>query len=230
MRNGIERVNSRFAAPYDWLSDTIWAGQWRTWQRALLPFVQGPRVLEVGIGTGRLQLDLIELGVQTYGIDRAPSMLRVASRKVLAATGRPLSACRADVTALPFPDNTFNSVLSANASGYILLPQTHSEVERVLSPGGRFAIMTGGILAPGVRMKAFRRALHIGRPTSAPPADAPLVIYPYDTETQQLGYWVSTIKHHMESVHLHVSMYVAPTPTGSAFLIVGDKDGSDAEA
>jgi SAM-dependent methyltransferase len=223
MRNVIERVYSRFAAPYDWLSDMLWAGQWRTWQRSLIPFVQGPRVLEVGIGTGSLQLDLIELGLQTYGIDRAPSMLRVASRKVLTATGHRISACRADVTALPFPDTTFTSVVCANASGYILLPQAHREVERVLCPSGRFAIMTGGILAPGARIRSLREALHIGRPASPRPADASLVIYPYDIEAQQLGYWASTIKEHMESVHLHVSMYVAPTAKGSAFLIVGDK-------
>src|SRR6266568_2717825 len=133
LRNSVEAVYSHYAAPYDWLSGVLWAGQWRIWQRAALPFVQGPRVLEVGMGTGNVQIDLKELGFEVYGIDRAPSMMKVAAKKVLKHTGRPISACRADVTALPFAANSFDCVVSTKPSDYIILPQTHREINRVLS-------------------------------------------------------------------------------------------------
>jgi ubiquinone/menaquinone biosynthesis C-methylase UbiE len=227
LRNGIERLYSRFAGPYDWLSETLWAGQWRTWQRAVLPFVQGPRVLEVGMGTGNLLLDLLDLGFDAYGIDRAPDMLRVASRKIT-RIGRPILASRADITALPFVSASFDSVVATNASGYILMPQTYSEIERVLRSGGRFIIMTGGILLRGSRLQAIRGLLFPGagrsKQANSHASTPSLVIYPYESGDDDLGYWTATIKHHMEAVHLKVTMYVAPTGVGSAFLVVGEKE------
>jgi ubiquinone/menaquinone biosynthesis C-methylase UbiE len=226
LRNSIEAVYSRYAAPYDWLSGVLWAGQWRIWQRAALPFVQGPRVLEVGMGTGNMQVDLMELGFEVCGIDRAPAMLRVASKKVLERTGRRMAACRADVTALPFASSSFDCVVSTKPSDYIILPQTHEEIKRVLSPGGRFVIMVSGVLEPHARLRAIQRALlpRGGRQRgNSEIADSSMLIYSYEDDKGELNYWISEIKRRMEAVDFEVSMYIGPTEMSTAFLMVGEE-------
>ena len=225
LRNSVEAVYSRYAAPYDWLSGVLWAGQWRLWQRAALPFVQGPRVLEVGMGTGNLQVDLMELGFEVCGIDLAPAMLRVASKKVLERTGRPIAACRADVTALPFASSSFDCVVSTKPSDYIILPQTHQEIKRVLSPGGRFVIMVSGVLEPYARLRAIRKVLLPGagrKRGDAQAPDSPMLIYPYEDDKGQLNYWISEIKRQLEGAGFQVAMYIGPTEMSTAFLMVGE--------
>src|SRR5205823_11134996 len=107
-RVAFEMLYSRFAWAYDWVSGTFFLGQWRRWQRAAIPFLIGPRVLEVGMGTGNLQFDLARAGFEVWGVDFSPQMLRQAARKAR-IRGLRLRACRARAQALPFPDGCFDS-------------------------------------------------------------------------------------------------------------------------
>ena len=65
-RVAFEALYGRFAWAYDWVSRTFFLGQWRVWQRAAIPHLQGPRVLEVGMGTGDLHIDLLRAGYQMW--------------------------------------------------------------------------------------------------------------------------------------------------------------------
>lgn len=144
-RIAFEQLYSHFAWSYDWVSRTFFLGQWRVWQRAALRFINGPRVLEVGIGTGNLQADLIRAGFDTWGMDLSPQMLRIATRKAR-RRGIHLKACRAKSQALPFPGECFDSVVSTFPSDYIIHPITLGELSRVLKPGGRLIVVPGGWL------------------------------------------------------------------------------------
>ena len=74
-----------------------------------------PRVLELGVGTGRLAIPLTEAGVEVTGVDASPAMLAALAAKPGGAAVRPVLA---DMAALPtdhpeLADGTFHAVLIA---------------------------------------------------------------------------------------------------------------------
>ena len=91
------------------------------------------RVLEIGIGTGRIGLPLAaHVGVYC-GIDLSPPMMRQLRRK---QTNEPVVLAQADATQLPFPDDTFDAAVSVHVFHLIPgWPQALAEVARVLRPG-----------------------------------------------------------------------------------------------
>lgn len=134
-----------------WLASTIpFAGQWRRWQRLVLPRITGTEVLEVGCGIGTLLADMIEAGYQCRAIDRSPQMVAAARaelrRRGLAAEGA--RVIQADVRRLPFDDGSFDTVVSTFPTEYILDPAAAREIARVLRPGGRFVVVLGAGLEP----------------------------------------------------------------------------------
>src|SRR5258705_7894292 len=82
MRFAFGLLYNQLAWTYDLVSWTVSAGQWRSWQRAALPYLRGRAVLEIAHGTGNLLLDLISLGFQPVGLDLSPAMGRIASHKL----------------------------------------------------------------------------------------------------------------------------------------------------
>src|SRR5688572_33135336 len=95
-----ESLYGPFAWAYDWVSRTFFLGQWRLWQRASLRFIDGRRVLEVGMGTGNLQIDMLRRGYDAYGIDLSPQMLREAARKARRLDIEPFKVGRGTAAAL----------------------------------------------------------------------------------------------------------------------------------
>lgn len=57
-----QRLYHEFAWAYDGVSRLVSGGEWRSWQRAVLPYIQSSPVLEIGFGTGYLLLDLRTVG------------------------------------------------------------------------------------------------------------------------------------------------------------------------
>lgn len=97
--------------------------------------VQGRDVLDVGIGSGRASLPLLDMGITVTGIDSSQAMLDECRRR---AGSRPIRLEVGDVTAIPFADAAFDSVVSLNVLTHFpnwreVLP----EWLRVLRPGGR---------------------------------------------------------------------------------------------
>lgn len=136
---------NQFAWAYDWVSRAVSRGEWRNWQRASLPYMQGPRVLEIAFGTGDLILDLLADHGQAFGIDLSPAMVRIASRKLQNA-GRPLNICRGRAQELPFADGAFSSIAITFPAPFILDPASHREIRRVLATQGRLVIVDRGLL------------------------------------------------------------------------------------
>ncbi len=134
-----------------WLASTIpFAGQWRTWQRLVLPRLRGKDVLEVGCGTGTLLADMAAAGYTCTAVDRSPAMLR-ATRARLRRLKMPLARATvraADVRHLPFADASFDAVVSTFPTEYIYDPAAAREIARVLRPGGRLIVVLGAALLP----------------------------------------------------------------------------------
>ncbi len=128
-----------FAWSYDAVAWIVSLGRWTTWVSSVIPFVQGTPVLEVGHGPGHLQVDLARRGILAFGLDESRQMSRQAFYRVKNIVQPKLTRGRAEH--LPFPDASFNTVVSTFPSEYIFRPATLYEISRVLAPGGRLVIL-----------------------------------------------------------------------------------------
>src|SRR4051794_6749044 len=104
----------------------------------------GPlNALDVGSGTGFLALELAARGHRATGIDFAPSMVARAREKA-AAQGLAVRFEQGDAEQLPFPDGSFDLVISRHVLWTLPHPERAlDEWLRVLRPGGRLAIIDG---------------------------------------------------------------------------------------
>jgi ubiquinone/menaquinone biosynthesis C-methylase UbiE len=94
------------------------------------------RTLEIGVGTGR-NLGYFPPGLQLVGVDASAPMLERARRRAT-GLGRPIDLLLADAQRLPFPDRSFDSVVSTLS--LCTIPdegRALAEARRVLRPGGR---------------------------------------------------------------------------------------------
>jgi ubiquinone/menaquinone biosynthesis C-methylase UbiE len=105
----------------------------------LLSFInleEGQDYLEIGCGGGAVCRHVAtKYGLKVTGIDIDPEMLEAA--RSIPCTSSSISFQRADVTTLPFPDNSFDIVLSFGAMHHI--PNwldAMREIRRVLEPKG----------------------------------------------------------------------------------------------
>jgi len=112
----------------------------------------GARVLEVGCGPGHLSIRMArDLGLETTGLDLDPAMIDVARANAEDAAGdkgRQPSFVLGDVASLPFPDGSFDLVVSTLSMHHWSDPRAGLyEIGRVLRPGGRAVVWD---LRPGL--------------------------------------------------------------------------------
>lgn len=144
-----DRLYSRFARPYDLAVRLL--PTWRRWLSQALPHVEGPRVLEVSPGTGWL-LTKYAGDVEAHAIDLNRDLVEVARRNLLRA-GLTAEVQVADVAEIPYPEASFDTVLSTMAfSGYPDGRRALSEIVRVLRPGGRMVIIDVNYPGDGNRL------------------------------------------------------------------------------
>ncbi len=149
LRRGLFELLYKNRALY-WFASTIpFAGQWRVWQRLVLPRLRGRDVLEVGCGIGDLLVDMALAGYRCQAIDRSPQMV-AATRAKLARKGlaEKVIVFEGRVQDLPFDDASFDSVVSTFPTEYIYDPVALREIARVLRPGGRLIVVVGANLRP----------------------------------------------------------------------------------
>jgi len=113
------------------------------------------RILDVGTGTGAGALRLAQRfpEAQIVGVDLSEAMLEQARRNTPGELGDRLRFERADASALPFGDATFDLAAHANMIPFF------DEVARVVAPGGHavFAFSSGAetpIYVPTNRLRA----------------------------------------------------------------------------
>jgi ubiquinone/menaquinone biosynthesis C-methylase UbiE len=137
MRVFFDLLYHPFAFCYDLVAAVVSFGNWNDWVRSVIPFVSGTRLLELGHGPGYLQLALTTRGLDSVAIDESAPMGRLAKHRL----SNSMKLARAVTQKIPFPAETFDTVISTFPSEYIFDPQTLSEVHRVLRGGGRLIVL-----------------------------------------------------------------------------------------
>ena len=121
---------------------------------SLFEIKHGDAVLDVGCGTGNYTIELAKRGADVVGVDSSEEMLIWARQK---AQGERLKVNFqvADALNLPFPDESFDLILSNGLLCFLKEPEKAlMEMHRVLKPGGGLAV---GVLNKWSPWAFFRR-------------------------------------------------------------------------
>jgi SAM-dependent methyltransferase len=130
--------------------------------------VAGETVLDVGTGTGVVALTAARAGAKVTGLDLTPELLALARENARIAGVGDMVWTEGDAERLPYPDASFDLVLSQ--FGHMFAPRPEvaiAEMRRVLRPGGRVAFATW----PPEHLVG-RIFMFVGRHSPPPPAGA----------------------------------------------------------
>ncbi len=149
----------RVAPWYDRLERRLEREHYRHWRARLWALARGPRVLEVGVGTGKnVFYHPLEAVV---ALDFSPGMVAQARQRLARAAG-PVALCRMDVQCLGFPAATFDTVAATFVFGSVPDPVAGLREVGRDETGGRILLLEyvrpAGLARPGGRRAQSARA------------------------------------------------------------------------
>jgi SAM-dependent methyltransferase len=149
----------------------------------------GTRLLDVACGAGQLTLPAARKGIQVTGLDLAANLVRQARTKA-ADEGLKIQVDEGDAEDLPYPDASFDVVMSLIGSMFAPRPElVASEMCRVCRPGGD--IIMGNWTPEGHVGQMFKV---IGKHVPPPPHfPSPLLWGDETTCRQRLGFGVKDL-------------------------------------
>jgi ubiquinone/menaquinone biosynthesis C-methylase UbiE len=126
----------RISPIYDRL-ESLMERRVRPWREKLWQLVTGPRVLEVGVGTGK-NMPFWPLNCRITAIDLTPGMLDIAQQRAKTLNRQNEELCLGDVQRLEFPSRVFDTVVSTFVFCSVPDPiKGLMEIRRVIRPGGQ---------------------------------------------------------------------------------------------
>ena len=129
----------RIAPLYDRM-EVLAERSYQPWRARLWSMVRGPKVLEVGVGTGK-NMPYYPEDVDITAIDLTPGMLDRA-RKRAAKLNISIELQLGDTQNLDFPDGTFDDVVETFVFCSVPDPMLGlKELARVVKPGGRVLML-----------------------------------------------------------------------------------------
>lgn len=148
-------VYEAFPQAYNALDRLTFGAWWNLVRRALEYVPPAGRVLEIGFGPGRLHVELARRASLCVGLDLAWGMCRF-TRQRLSREGLSSHIAQGSVFALPYPDNTFDTLVSTFAfSGFPQGELAMREIGRVTVAGGRIVLVDIGLPANNNRLGNF---------------------------------------------------------------------------
>lgn len=135
----VRRRYDRIAAVYDIFNAAMELGA-RTWRPDQWSRVEGPRILELGVGTGK-NIPFYPAGADVTAIDISQKMIARAARRA-AKLGVSVRLELADAQRLPYANGTFDSVVATFLFCSVPDPRAGlAEARRVLKRGGRIHLL-----------------------------------------------------------------------------------------
>jgi len=187
MKEHYAKIYAEHAEAYDRLVSR------EDYQGNLLPAIgkvarlQGAEVVELGMGTGRLTIQLAPIVKSICGFDRETSMLSVARRRLGGLDVANWAVAIADHRQLPSPSSSADLALEGWAFGHLVedgpepwtgpVDSSLGEMERVVRPGGTMLLI---------------ETLGTGCETPAPPTDRLAAFYAYLEAKGFVRNWVRT--------------------------------------
>jgi len=142
------KIESQVKEQYDRLAE-IYDRRWHSYITTTLIFLKeylqlsgGEALLDIACGTGELERILVNdyPNLNITGVDISDKMLEVARSKF--PDRDRLKFLKASADLLPFPDSSFDFVITASAFHYFDSPiEALREMRRVLKPNGKLIIM-----------------------------------------------------------------------------------------
>jgi ubiquinone/menaquinone biosynthesis C-methylase UbiE len=130
----------QLAWSYDGVACVVSLGAWQKWARSTLAYLDQRNTLEIGFGTGHLQVALHQKDIPAFGLDESAQMTRITLKR-LDKLGLQPNLVRSDAEHLPFAGHTFGQLVMTFPSEYILNPSFLEEIHRLLTPGGLAVIL-----------------------------------------------------------------------------------------
>lgn len=130
----------RIADRFDRMEMFVEARRMAGWRALLWDRVRGPRVLELGVGTGK-NMPYYRPGMHVTAVDLSPRMLEHARRRA-ADISADVDLREGDIQQLPFPDASFDTVVATFVFCSVPNPVLGlREARRVLVPGGQLLLL-----------------------------------------------------------------------------------------
>jgi ubiquinone/menaquinone biosynthesis C-methylase UbiE len=189
---GIESLKSRLrttwmAGDYDRFSRFMENDARSFYERLDVP--PGAHLLDIACGSGQLALIAAREGVRVTGVDIADNLIERAQTRSM-AEALPARFQVADTESLPFPDSSFDVVVSL--IGAMLAPRPHlvaRELTRVCTPGGTIAMANW--TAGGFVGKMFNTIARFIAPSGMP---SPLLWGEEDVVRERFGSQVCELR------------------------------------
>ena len=155
--HSVERAYARWAPVYDLVFDKVMAAGRRAAVAAASRV--GPRILDVGVGTG-LELPYFAADATVTGVDLSEPMLRKAQERVREDGLRQVvGLCVMDAARLGFVEGTFDAVVAPYVITVVPKPEdTLDELIRVVRVGGE-VVLVNHVGAENGPRAAFERWL-----------------------------------------------------------------------
>ncbi len=135
-RHSISTKYDRASKSYDRMEALIETLLFRKARRRAVAHVRG-EVLEIGVGTGK-NLPFYPESATVTGIDVSCGMLERARRRAARLNNTEIRLRRMDAEAMPFPDDSFDTVISTFVFCTVANPHAGlGEALRVLKPAGK---------------------------------------------------------------------------------------------
>ena len=133
--NEFDRFYTIFAQTYAFFINIF--PVWKKWISSVLPYIEGPNVLEISFGTAYLLSHYAEKH-NTYAMDYNSKFVKLANKKF----GTLAKFQQADVEHMPYANDYFDSIINTMAfTGYPDGEKALMEMKRILKPDGQLIMV-----------------------------------------------------------------------------------------
>lgn len=120
-------------------------GQWEKWQDRVFEDLTDKKILEIGVGPGKLLRRLAQKGYSVTGIELRHGMADDARRRIKKA-GFDVDILTQSIYKLPFKNEVFDCIVMTFILGEIDdLDKAILEMKRVLKKSGKVVVIAGGM-------------------------------------------------------------------------------------